>query len=146
MSLGNRIVDIRKEKQLTQEEFGQLFYVTRQTVSNWENGKSYPELQILVNISNQFDIPLDTLIKGDSQMVKAIDREIAIAKMKHEKSLIDTFTGAGTGLVISCLFSPGSWRRTAVIIVGLIMLGIGMYKRAKFYEMVFQYMNECGNN
>lgn len=79
-------------------------------------------------------------------MVKAIDREIAIAKMKHEKSLIDTFTGAGTGLAISCLFSPGSWRRTAVIIVGLIMLGIGMYKRAKFYEMVFQYMNECGNN
>ena len=38
---------------LTQEEFGKLFHVTRQTVSNWENGKSYPDLQILVSMSNQ---------------------------------------------------------------------------------------------
>ena len=38
---------IYRENQLTQEEFGKLFHVTRQTVSNWENGKSYPELQML---------------------------------------------------------------------------------------------------
>lgn len=39
MNVGNQISNIRKENQLTQEEFGKLFYVTRQTVSNWENGK-----------------------------------------------------------------------------------------------------------
>lgn len=38
MNIGNQILNIRKEKQLTQEEFGKLFHVTRQTVSNWENG------------------------------------------------------------------------------------------------------------
>ena len=53
MNLGNQVSNIRKENQLTQEEFGKLFYVTRQTVSNWENGKSYPDLQILVSMSNQ---------------------------------------------------------------------------------------------
>jgi transcriptional regulator with XRE-family HTH domain len=53
MNIGNQILNIRKEKQLTQEEFGKLFHVTRQTVSNWENGKSYPDLQVLVGISNQ---------------------------------------------------------------------------------------------
>lgn len=37
MNLGNEILNIRKERNLTQEEFGQLFHVTRQTVSNWEN-------------------------------------------------------------------------------------------------------------
>ena len=36
MNIGNQILNIRKEKQLTQEEFGRLFHVTRQTVSNWE--------------------------------------------------------------------------------------------------------------
>ena len=56
MNIGNQILSIRKENQLTQEEFGKLFHVTRQTVSNWENGKSYPELQILVSISDQFDV------------------------------------------------------------------------------------------
>ena len=53
MNIGNQILNIRKENQLTQEEFGKLFHVTRQAVSNWENGKSYPDLQILVSMSNQ---------------------------------------------------------------------------------------------
>ena len=56
MNIGNQISNIRKEQQLTQEEFGRLFHVTRQTVSNRENEKSYPDLQILVDMSNQFEI------------------------------------------------------------------------------------------
>ena len=55
MNIGNQILNIRKENQLTQEEFGKLFHGTRYTVSNWENGKSYPDLQIIVSMSNQFD-------------------------------------------------------------------------------------------
>ena len=53
MNIGNQILNIRKDSQLTQEEFGKLFHVTKQTVSNWENGKSYSDLQILVSMSNQ---------------------------------------------------------------------------------------------
>ena len=82
MNIGNQILNIRKENQLTQEEFGKLFHVTRQTVSNWENGKSYPELQILVSISNQFNVSLDTLLKEDSKMVKTIDKERVLGKIK----------------------------------------------------------------
>ena len=43
MNIGNQILNIRKENQLTQEEFGKLFHVTRQTVSNWENGNNEVE-------------------------------------------------------------------------------------------------------
>ena len=64
-----------KRKGLTQEEFGKIFHVTRQTVSNWENEKSYPDLQILIDISNRFDISLDVLIKEDVKMVKTMDKE-----------------------------------------------------------------------
>ena len=74
MNIGNQILNIRKDSQLTQEEFGKLFHVTRQTVSNWENGKSYPDLQILVSMSNQFDISLDTLLKKDSKIVQSMDK------------------------------------------------------------------------
>ena len=45
MDIGKQIVNIRKAQQLTQEEFGSLFHVTRQTVSNWENRKSFPDLE-----------------------------------------------------------------------------------------------------
>ena len=54
MNIGTQILKIRKEKGLTQEEFGKIFHVTRQTVSNWENEKSYPDLQILIDISKPF--------------------------------------------------------------------------------------------
>ena len=94
MNIGNQILNIRKDNQLTQEEFGKLFHVTRQTVSNWENGKSYPDLQILVSMSDQFDISPDSLI------------------------------------------------RTTVIIVGIIMIGIGWYKKSKNDKKVFQYIKE----
>ena len=93
MNLGNQILNIRKEQQLTQEEFGRLFHVTRQTVSNWENEKSYPDLQVLVDMSNRFEISLDILLKEDSRMVRAIDKERILGTVKHEKSIIDFFYG-----------------------------------------------------
>ena len=142
MNIANQILNIRKEYNLTQEEFGQLFYVTRQSVSNWENGKSYPDLQTLVDISNRFDVSLDELLKGDKKMVKTIDRERVLGTVKHEKTIIDFFTGAGTGIVVGCLFSPDSIKRTAAIIVGLVMICIGWYKKEKNDRLVFRHMKD----
>lgn len=146
MNIANQILNIRKEQKLTQEEFGRLFYVTRQTVSNWENGKSYPDLQILIDISNRFEISLDSLLKEDSRLVKTIDKERILGTIKREKSIIDFFTGAGTGIIASCLFSPDSTIRTAVIIVGLIMIGIGWFKKEKNDRNVFKYMEKYQEN
>lgn len=57
MQLGQTIQQIRKDNNLTQEGFAELFHVTRQTVSNWENEKSYPDLLTLVAISDSFNFP-----------------------------------------------------------------------------------------
>ena len=59
MTLGNNLLRIREEHGLIQQEFGQLVHVTRQTVSNWENGKSYPDLQSLIIISDRYGVSLD---------------------------------------------------------------------------------------
>lgn len=142
MEIGNQILNIRKEQQLTQEEFGRLFHVTRQTVSNWENGKSYPDLQMLLDMSNQFEISLDTLLKGDYKMVRTIDKERAWGTIKKEKKIIDFLTSSGTGLIAGCLFSPDSTIRMIVIIVGLVMIGSGQYKNSKCDKKVLKYMEE----
>lgn len=76
MQLGQAIAQIRKERGLTQEAFAKMFNVTRQTVSNWENEKSYPDLSTLVKISDEFNVSLDVLLKGDFRMVKDIDKKI----------------------------------------------------------------------
>ncbi|OLA47086.1 MAG: hypothetical protein BHW34_01195 [Firmicutes bacterium CAG:176_59_8] len=107
MSIGNQIMSIRRERQLTQEQFGSLFHVTRQTVSNWENGKSYPDLQLLVAISDQFGISLDTLLKEDTKMVKAIDRERVMNSAQDGDNLLlcgqRHWTGNSGACTLRCL-------------------------------------------
>lgn len=66
-------------------------------IKYWENEKSYPDLQTFVDMSDQFGISLDVLLKEDSKMVKTIDKERMLSKIKHAKSAIDIFSGAGTG-------------------------------------------------
>ena len=78
-------------------------------------------------------------------MVQSIDKERVMGTIKHEKSVVDFFTGAGTGIVASCLFSPDSLIRTTAIIVGIIMIGIGWYKKSKNDKKIFQYMKEQNN-
>ena len=142
MSIGNQIMSIRRERQLTQEQFGSLFHVTRQTVSNWENGKSYPDLQLLVAISDQFGISLDTLLKEDTKMVKAIDRERGLGVAKREKAVDHFFTSAGTGLVASCVISPASAARTAIFIAGFLMILIGWWRQSRWEEKMLSRLAE----
>ena len=146
MNIGNQISAIRKEHQLTQEKFGELFYVTCQTVSNWENEKSYPDFKILIEISNRFEISLDQLLKEDDKIVQAMDAERMLGKIKREKSLIDFLSGTGTGLVVSCLFSENSPIRTVIICIGIVMLGIGFYKKASYDKKVLHYLEQHRGN
>lgn len=145
MSIGKQIMSIRKAQQLTQEQFGSLFHVTRQTVSNWENGKSYPDLQLLVAISDQFGVSLDIMLKDDTNMVKVIDRERAAGTVKREKAVTHFFTGAGTGLVASCVSSPASATRTVVFIVGFLMIIVGWWKQSRWEERMLSRLVENEN-
>lgn len=87
MTLGNNIQRMRKEANLSQEDLAEKFNVSRQTISNWENGKSYPDLETVVNISDSFNISLDILLKEDLEMVKTIDKEVRSTR-KYAKALI----------------------------------------------------------
>lgn len=86
MTLGNNIKRIRKEAKLSQEDFAEKFCVTRQTVSNWENSKSYPDLETIIRISDSFEISLDILLKEDITMVKTIDHEVKSTR-KYARAL-----------------------------------------------------------
>ena len=87
MEIGKSIVKIRKDKNLTQDDLARKYYVTRQTISNWETGKSYPDLETIVKISDDFNISLDVLLKEDNKMVKEIDNKVK-ANKKYKKILM----------------------------------------------------------
>lgn len=61
MKIGETILKLREEKKMSQEEFAQYYHVTRQTISNWEKEKNYPDLQTLVKISDESGVPLDSI-------------------------------------------------------------------------------------
>ena len=76
MSLGSKIQQIRKEHGLSQEQFADQFHVTRQTVSNWENNRNYPDITSLRQISESFGISFDTLLKEDEAYLKRVDDSV----------------------------------------------------------------------
>lgn len=70
MELGKQIKKYRNEQSLSQEVLAERIYVSRQTISNWENNKSYPDVNSLVLLSELFGVSLDQLIKGDVEKMK----------------------------------------------------------------------------
>ena len=83
MELGKQIKKYRQEAHLSQEELSNRVYVSRQTISNWENDKSYPDVNSLVLLSEIFQISLDNLIKGDIEVMKDVIQKEEIEKMNR---------------------------------------------------------------
>ena len=63
MKFNEKLVSIRKKQGLSQEELGMELQVSRQTISKWEAGQSYPDFQSLVMLSDYFGMSLDELVK-----------------------------------------------------------------------------------
>ncbi|MFT8632021.1 MAG: helix-turn-helix transcriptional regulator [Liquorilactobacillus ghanensis] len=72
MKLGLQIKKYRSDYNYSQEELSEKLFVSRQTISNWENDKSYPDIQSLLLLSSIFDISLDQLVKGDLLVMKNV--------------------------------------------------------------------------
>ena len=63
--LNEKIVYYRKKNLMTQEELAQQLCVSRQTITKWESGLIYPSLEYLIDLSNLFHVPIDSLVKDD---------------------------------------------------------------------------------
>lgn len=83
MELGKQIKMYRLENKLSQEELADRIYVSRQTISNWENDKSYPNINSLVLLSEVFKISFDRLIKGDIETMKDVIQKEEVDKMNR---------------------------------------------------------------
>ena len=97
MEFGQKIKEIRKQNALTQEQFAQQLNVTRQAVSNWENDRNLPDLELLIMIADLFRLSLDELILGGTNMNNLTEKlindgsETKRAKFNLFTTLIGTF-------------------------------------------------------
>ena len=72
MTLGERIRDERKKRGLSQEELADILNVSRQAITKWETDRGIPDIANLIRISEEFEISLDELIKGDNSVKRKI--------------------------------------------------------------------------
>ena len=84
MNIGNKIKNAREENKLTQTQASESLMVSRQTISNWENGKSLPDILSVIRMSELYQISLDELLKGDKAMMEKIEKDIEINKTEKK--------------------------------------------------------------
>lgn len=91
MDLGRQIKEYRKQMNWTQKELGEKVNVSDKTISSWENGRTYPELALLVVLSDLFQVSLDDFLREDEKLVQRMDKDIKL-KNVYKYGLIGTIT------------------------------------------------------
>ena len=87
MEIGKQIKKYRSEMKLSQDELAEKIFVSRQTISNWENNKNYPDVKSLLLLSSLFNVSLDILIKGDLEEMKEQIKKEDIDKFKRDGNI-----------------------------------------------------------
>lgn len=131
MELGKQIKMHRQEAELSQEELANRVYVSRQTISNWENDKSYPDVNSLVLLSEIFQISLDKLIKGDIGAMKEVIQKEEIEKMNRYGRIYTIMLIATVVSVVPLFMWLGVW---AFIPWGIIW-AVSMYFALKIEKI-----------
>ena len=106
MTVAEMIKQTRTEANMTQEEYGAKFGVSRQTVSSWENERSLPDLQMLIDICNTYHVSLDKLLNEDKEFVEKID---FYHKYKKVMRFVGICLAAGV-LIFALIFT--NWKIT----------------------------------
>lgn len=76
MSVEDKIKTYRKEKKWTQKYLAEQLNVSDKTISSWETGRTYPDLDSLIQLADLFGLTLDELIRTDKKMIKSLDEKI----------------------------------------------------------------------
>jgi len=85
MSIGEKIYNLRKNKNISQEALANILNVSRQTISKWETGESNPDFDKIVPLCDYFDISTDELLKGENVY---LEREIVLEKKKNKALML----------------------------------------------------------
>lgn len=82
MQIGEKLKEGRLNKKMTQEDVSEILHVSRSTVSSWEVNRTYPDLDLLVAMSDLYDLSLDIILREDNKLVENIVKETKKSKKR----------------------------------------------------------------
>lgn len=140
MEIGKQIKKYRTEMKLSQDELAKKIFVSRQTISNWENNKNYPDMKSLLLLSSLFNVSLDRLVKGDLEKMKEKINTEDITKEEVDRFKRDSNIFAVLLLLIITLPIPlmkFMGNVGLVICVGIAIIAIYYSVRVEKYKKNF---------
>ena len=145
MELNKKLQELRKRKDLTQEELAEFLYVSRTAVSKWESGRGYPSMDSMKRLADFFGVTIDELLSDEE--LPSISEEETISKEKYSRKLLPVlldlcavsllvlpvFRQAIDGTIRSvslfCLTGVSLWLKTlyVIVIIGMFSSGILLF-------------------
>lgn len=121
MELNEKLQELRKQKQLTQEELAEILFVSRTAISKWESGRGYPSIESLKAISEYFSISLDKLLSSE-ELISVVEKE------SHNKiqRMRDLIFGLLDCAIAMFLFLPIFGQRDGAIIQEVSLISLTM--------------------
>ena len=126
--IGSFIRELRKEQGITQEQLAEQFNVSARTISRWETGHNMPDISLLVEISEFFDVSIPEIINGERKS------EIMEKEVKEVAEAMSNYAGAEKSVILK--------RVKLISIIGLISLVIGLVMEAINYDSMIP-IYEC---
>lgn len=135
MEVGSKLKKARIDSKLTQEKVAEEIQVSRQTISNWENEKSYPDIISVIKLSDLYNISLDELLKGDSNMIKHLEESTNI--VSSNKKLLMAI-GVNVLLMILFILFNSVISKNNYLIIGTASIGV-LSTTALFYQIIKKF-------
>ena len=127
VEVGNRIREERVKLGLSQEDLAQRIFVSRQTVSNWETGKTYPDVQSLLLLSGLFGVSVDSLVKGDVEAMQEHIEKYELDRFKVKASMgIALALMALGGVMLAILNKQGQTPESPFFVIAILLLVAGV--------------------
>lgn len=132
MEIGSKLKNARTKAGLTQEKVAEEILVSRQTISNWENEKSYPDIISVIKLSDLYNISLDILLKGDEDMMKHLEESTDV--VSSNKKLL-TAIGVNAFLLVLFVFFNGMIADNKYLMIGSASIAV-LSTSALFYQII----------
>lgn len=131
MEVGTRIKSCRADTGISQDDLAARIYVSRQTISSWENSKTYPDVQSLLLLSEIFGVTVDSLIKGDVEaMEKKIDSDVCTMKRLSYVMVLFLLLTIATMVWLTVQASAWEWdlvQLAPTVVLAFVLWGVAMF-------------------
>lgn len=133
MEIGKKLKDARVSSGFTQEAVAEKIRVSRQTISNWENERSYPDIISVIELSDLYSISLDELLKGDRKMIEHLEESTNIVKSARKLvgAIILNIIVVILLVVLSMFMPSGYYYLIAVFCLAVVTSSVLLYQIIK---------------